>query len=40
MAGSAAIPFTFEQALRDKGYRVSFHPSSSGHDYAALGARR
>ncbi|AYW53838.1 alpha/beta hydrolase-fold protein [Raoultella ornithinolytica] len=26
---------TFEQALRDKGYRVSFHPSSSGHDYAA-----
>lgn len=25
----------FEQVLRDKGYRVSFHPSSSGHDYAA-----
>lgn len=25
----------FEQALREKGYRVSFHPSSSGHDYAA-----
>lgn len=25
----------FEQVLREKGYRVSFHPSSSGHDYAA-----
>lgn len=25
----------FEQVLRDKGYRVSFHPWSSGHDYAA-----
>ena len=25
----------FEQVLRDKGYRVSFHPYSSGHDYAA-----
>ncbi|HCR0053026.1 TPA: DUF3327 domain-containing protein [Enterobacter hormaechei] len=25
----------FEQVLRKKGYRVSFHPSSSGHDYAA-----
>lgn len=25
----------FEQVLRNKGYRVSFHPSSSGHDYAA-----
>lgn len=24
----------FEQVLREKGYRVSFHPSSSGHDYA------
>ncbi|WP_318375534.1 alpha/beta hydrolase-fold protein [Enterobacter sp.] len=25
----------FEQVLREKGYRVSFHPWSSGHDYAA-----
>ena len=25
----------FEQVLKEKGYRVSFHPSSSGHDYAA-----
>ncbi|MDX6018777.1 alpha/beta hydrolase-fold protein [Scandinavium sp. V105_16] len=25
----------FEQVLREKGYRVSFHSSSSGHDYAA-----
>lgn len=25
----------FEQVLRDKGYRVSFHPWSSGHDYVA-----
>ncbi|TLV22675.1 DUF3327 domain-containing protein [Klebsiella indica] len=25
----------FEQVLKDKGYAVSFHPSSSGHDYAA-----
>lgn len=25
----------FEAVLRAKGYRVSFHPSSSGHDYAA-----
>ncbi|SNY62582.1 alpha/beta hydrolase-fold protein [Enterobacter sp. CC120223-11] len=25
----------FEQVLRDKGYRVSFHPYASGHDYAA-----
>lgn len=24
----------FEQVLRDKGYPVSFHPSSGGHDYA------
>ncbi|MRS90057.1 DUF3327 domain-containing protein [Enterobacteriaceae bacterium RIT714] len=26
---------TFEQVLREKGYRVSFRPWSSGHDYAA-----
>lgn len=25
----------FEQVLREKGYRVSFHPWSSGHDYTA-----
>ncbi|CAD5353427.1 protein of unknown function [Enterobacter cancerogenus] len=25
----------FENVLREKGYRVSFHPWSSGHDYAA-----
>lgn len=25
----------FEKVLRDKGYAVSFHPWSSGHDYAA-----
>lgn len=25
----------FETVLRDKGYEVSFHPWSSGHDYAA-----
>lgn len=24
----------FEKVLRDKGYQVSFHPSSGGHDYA------
>ncbi|MCT4704068.1 alpha/beta hydrolase-fold protein [Enterobacteriaceae bacterium H20N1] len=25
----------FEKVLREKGYKVSFHPWSSGHDYAA-----
>ena len=25
----------FEQVLKEKGYRVSFHPWSSGHDYTA-----
>ncbi|CAI9398326.1 hypothetical protein CITSP_02993 [Citrobacter sp. T1.2D-1] len=25
----------FEKVLREKGYTVSFHPWSSGHDYAA-----
>lgn len=25
----------FEQVLKEKGYRVSFHPWSSGHDYVA-----
>ncbi|ANG91875.1 DUF3327 domain-containing protein [Enterobacteriaceae bacterium 155047] len=35
--GGGNYPTTkaFEQVLREKGYRVSFHSSSSGHDYAA-----
>ncbi|WP_159235997.1 alpha/beta hydrolase-fold protein [Raoultella terrigena] len=33
--GIYANTLEFGQVLRDKGYRVSFHPSSSGHDYAA-----
>jgi Enterochelin esterase and related enzymes len=32
--GNYRHTLTFEQVLRDKGYPVSFHASSSGHDYA------
>ena len=33
--GIYANTLEFEQVLKEKGYTVSFHPSSSGHDYAA-----
>lgn len=33
--GIYANTLEFERVLKEKGYTVSFHPSSSGHDYAA-----